>query len=82
MSDPIFSHERNLGIFLVPIGVIGLIGTFVYLIVLVRRQEGISTGLMVTLSVVFLVSVLLTALGSQVKVISSLSSGSADEFNQ
>lgn len=81
MRDLVLNHESNLGIILVPLGVIGLIGTFAALLMFVRKQEGISTRLTVLLCAIFLVSTTLTALGSQVKIISSLSSGDADDVN-
>ena len=82
MSDHIFSREWNLGFVFVPLGVVGLVSIFVYLVTLVNRKEGIPTNTLVFLCIAFLISVLFTVLGSQVKVISSLSSGEADGENK
>jgi nitrate/nitrite transporter NarK len=81
VSDEIFRHEKNLGIVLVPIGVIGLIGAFRYAVVSAQAKNGMPSSTLITLTIVFAVSLFLTALGGQVKIISSLSSGDADDTN-
>ena len=72
------NREINLGFTFVPIGVIGLVSIFVYLVIVVNRKEGIPTNTLVLLCIAFLISVLFTAFGSHVKIISSLSSGESD----
>ena len=82
MSDQNFEHELNLGIVLVPVGVIGLIGTFWFTIIAAQAKTGIPAHTVKIICVLFGISLLFTALGGSTKIISSLSSGRADDVIQ
>ena len=69
----------SLSVILVSLGIVGLVVVFVSLLWLTKKQKGMPTWLFVIFCLVFLVSVFLTAFGDKIKVISSISSGAADD---
>ena len=79
VDGPIFSHEVNLWKVFVPIGVVGLVGSFWYAITAAQAKTGMNSQTIFVTCVIFFVSLLLAVLGGHVKVISSLSSGLADD---
>ena len=69
----------SLSVILVSLGIVGLVVVFVSLLWLTKKQKEMPTWLLVIFCLVFFVSVFLTAFGDKIKVISSISSGAADD---
>jgi hypothetical protein len=64
---------------MIGLGATGCLSTFVFLVWRVKYQKGLSNLVVVVLSIVFVGSLFLATFGTQVKVISSISSGDPDD---
>lgn len=61
------------------LGVLGLIATFSAMVFMIKRKSGIALGPLLLLGIVFCGSTFLCVFGDKIKVISSISSGAADD---
>ncbi len=64
---------------LIGVGVIGCLSCFAFLIWRTKRKIGLSNWSVGILTLLFLGSLFLTAFGTQVKIVSPISSGRADD---